>query len=179
MLKIQRADNWREINRLKEFNDVKVKEGGDQNERLKAMDYDLSRQQMRIEDIQKLIDSRSYDLRNKQLLLEDIQKEILRIKDLNGRQNSDGLVLRRDNDKTLADIIELRKEIDYNAARNADVSAQIRDLELRAKDKDEHLYALRKDLDSSKYSLSSLRNGNVELLNEKDALEKHSQVLQG
>ncbi len=151
MLKIQRADNWREINRLKEFNDVKVKEGADQNERLKSMDYDLSRQQMRIEDIQKLIDARTYDLRNKQMLLEDVQKEILRMKDLNSRQTSDGLVLRRDNDKALADIMDIRKEIDYQVARNADVSAQIRDMEIRAKDKDDHLYSLRKDLDSSKY----------------------------
>lgn len=43
ILKIQRADNWREINRFKEQNDLKVREGSEQTERLKALDYDLSR----------------------------------------------------------------------------------------------------------------------------------------
>ena len=179
MHKIQRADNWREINRLKEFNDSKVKEGADQTDRLKGLDYELSRVQVRVEDVQKLIDARAYDLRNKQILLEDVQKEILRIKDVNSRQGSDSVSLRRDNDKQLSEIYELRKEIEYQAARNADVSGQIRELELRSKDKDDQLYALRKDADSSKYSNGSLRNNNVDLLNEKDALEKHASVVQG
>jgi hypothetical protein len=42
-LKIQRQDNWREISRLKEANDLKVREAADQAERLKGIDYDLSR----------------------------------------------------------------------------------------------------------------------------------------
>jgi hypothetical protein len=33
---------------------------------------------------------------------------------------------------------------------------------------------MRKDLDSSKYSNAQMRDGNVDLLNEKDALEKHA-----
>jgi len=46
-------------------------------------------------------------------------------------------MLRRDIDKQSAEIYELRKEIDYQAARNADINAQIRDLEFRVKDKDD------------------------------------------
>lgn len=42
-LKAQKADNWREINRLKETNDQRVREAGDHQERLKALDFDLSR----------------------------------------------------------------------------------------------------------------------------------------
>lgn len=123
ILKIQRADNWREINRLKENNDLKVREGSEQTDRLKALDYDLSRTQLRIEDSQKLIDARSYDLRNKQILLEDVQKEIARLRDLNNRYQGESQVLRRDNDKQLQDIYEIRKEIDYQGARNGDLSA--------------------------------------------------------
>jgi hypothetical protein len=37
---------------------------------------------------------------------------------------------------------------------------------------------MRKDLDSQKFSNSTFRDTNVDLLNEKDALEKHAQVLQ-
>lgn len=73
----------------------------------------------------------------------------------------------------------MRKEIDYQAARNADVSAQIRELEFRVKDKDDQIYTLRKDVDAQRYQNSSYRDGNVDLLNEKDALEKHAAVLQG
>lgn len=92
---------------------------------------------MRIEDTQKLIDARSYDLRNKSILLDDVQKEIARCKELNIRQGSEGSLLRRDNDKSQAEIYDLRKEIDYSLARNTDLSTQIRDLEFRVKDKDD------------------------------------------
>ena len=65
MLKNQRADNWREINRLKDANDAKSKEGQDQAERIKDIDYQLARTSQRIEETQKLVDARNYDLRNK------------------------------------------------------------------------------------------------------------------
>ena len=42
-LKGQRADNWREISRLKDQNDQKMKEQADGSDRVKALDYDLSR----------------------------------------------------------------------------------------------------------------------------------------
>lgn len=50
LLKQQRADNWREINRLKEVSEIRAKETIDKTERLKALDYDLARTQARIED---------------------------------------------------------------------------------------------------------------------------------
>ena len=107
-----------------------------------------------------------------------MQKEILRNKDGNVRQGSEGALLRRDCDKVQAEIYDLRKEIDYNTVRNNDIQQQVRDLEFRVKDKDDQVYALRKELDSQKYSNSAQRDSNIELLNEKDALEKHAAVLQ-
>ena len=76
-----------------------MREAADQSDRLKGIDYDLSRVHLRIDDTQKVIDARSYDLRNKQLLLEEVQKEIARSKDLNSRLTGDSASLRRDNDK--------------------------------------------------------------------------------
>ena len=78
VLKLQRQDNWREIAKMKDLNEQRVREAADQTDRLKALDYDMSRVHLRIEDTQKVIDARSYDLRNKQLLLEVVQKEIAR-----------------------------------------------------------------------------------------------------
>ncbi len=123
LLKISRQDNWVQINRLKEGNDLKIREAADQTERLKGIDYDLSRVQLRIEDTQKLIDARSYDLRNKQILLDDVQAEIARQREQNSRAGTEGSVLRRDIDKSQAEVYDLRKEIDYQSARNADLSA--------------------------------------------------------
>ena len=105
------------------MNDFKVKEAADQTEKLKAIDYDFSRVQLRIEDTQKLIDARSYDLRNKQIIIDDVQAEIVRVKDLNGRNGTESSILRRDIDKQLAEVYDLRKEIEYQGQRNADLSA--------------------------------------------------------
>lgn len=178
VLKLQRQDNFREIAKLKDLNESRVREAADQSDRLKGLDYDMSRVNLRIDDTQKVIDARSYDLRNKQLLLEDNQKEIARQKDLNARLASEGLLLRRDGDKTSTDNYELRKENEFAAARNLDMAAQARELEARLKDRDDQLFLQRKDLEQSKVTNGALRGQNVDNLAEKDALEKHAQVVQ-
>lgn len=97
----------------------------------------MSRVLLRIDDTQKIIDARTYDLRNKQLLLEDVQKEIARAKDINARLSNDGAILRRDGDKQVTDLYELRKENEFQASRNLDLSAQLRELEARLKDRED------------------------------------------
>jgi hypothetical protein len=101
-----------------------------------------------------------------------------RQKDVNARQANDGVLLRRDGDKTSTDNYELRKENEFAAARNLDMSAQVRELEARLKDRDDQLFLQRKDLDQSKMTNNALRGQNVDNLAEKDALEKHAQVVQ-
>jgi hypothetical protein len=113
VLKLQRQDNWREIAKLKDMNEQRVREAAENSDRQKALDYDMSRVHLRIDDTQKIIDARSYDLRNKQLLLDDVQKEIARAKDMNARFGNDGALLRRDTDKQVTDLYELRKENEF------------------------------------------------------------------
>jgi chromosome segregation ATPase len=112
-LKAQRADNWREISRLKDGNDQRMKEQADGSERVKALDYDLSRSQARVEDLQKLIDGRNYELRNKEMLLEDAQREFHRVQDENNRLHGDNSLLRSDIDRQTAENYELRKQLDF------------------------------------------------------------------
>jgi hypothetical protein len=178
VLKLQRQDNWREIAKLKDLNEARVREAAEQADKLKGLEYDISRVHLRIDDTQKIIDARSYDLRNKQLLLEDVQKEIARSKDLNGRLQGDSGILRRDTDKQVADLYELRKDNEFQGARNHDLALQVRDLEARLKDREDQLFLQRKDIEANKHPNGALRSHNVENLAEKDALEKHAAIIQ-
>ena len=45
------------------------------------------------------------------------------------------------------------------------------------KDRDDQLFLQRKDLEQSKVTNNALRGQNVDNLSEKDALEKHAQVV--
>lgn len=73
---------------------------------------------------------------------------------------------------------EVRKEVEYQASRNAELGAQIRDYDIKIQDKEEQLYGIRKDLEQQKYTNAQMRDNNVGLLGEKEALEKHAYVLQ-
>jgi hypothetical protein len=64
---------------------MRQRENVEKTERIKALDYDLSKTQARIEDEQKFIEGRNYELRNKQILLDDSEKEIGRLKESNSR----------------------------------------------------------------------------------------------
>ena len=47
---MQRAEMWRELTRLKEMNEARTNEAGQQSDKLKSLDFELSRTQARIED---------------------------------------------------------------------------------------------------------------------------------
>ncbi len=49
---------------------------------------------------------------------------------------------------------------------------------MKLKDRDEQQFLLKKDLDNQKYTNSQMRESNVDMSGEKEALEKHAQVLQ-
>lgn len=59
------------------------------------------------------------------------------------------------------------------------MSIQIRDTEIRLKEKEETLYICRRDVESLRVTASQGRNDNDELLSQKEALERHAAVLQG
>lgn len=86
------------------------------------MDYENSRTQGRIADTQKLVDVRSHDLRAKQLALEDTENELARVREQNAKLAQSNAGLRRDNDRNTAENYDLRKEIDFQEGRNADLS---------------------------------------------------------
>ena len=104
---------WREITRLKEMNESRSREAGEQQEKLKNLEFDVSRTQARIEDTQKLLDARSADLRNKQLALEDAERENNRVREQNAKLGADNAGLRRDNERVAAENYDLRKEVDF------------------------------------------------------------------
>lgn len=146
-VKHQRAEMWREINRLKELNEAKTNEAADQHDKLKRLDYELSRTHARIEDTQRLVDTRSSDLRAKQCALEDTERELARTRDANARLSEDNNYLKRDNERVSGENYDLRKELDFTEGRNGDLSVQIRNAELRLREKEEALFATRRDVE--------------------------------
>ena len=139
---------WRELTRLKEMNESRTVESAQQSDKLKNLDFELSRTQARIEDTQKLLDCRSADLRNKQMALEDTERELARVRDENSKLSTENAALRRDGERVAAENFDLRKEVDFQEGRNADVSVQIRDSEIRLKEKEDNLFGVRRDVES-------------------------------
>ena len=99
LVKSQRADMFREIQRLRDVEAMKNKESIDQCDRIKALDFDLQKTMIRINETEKVVEGRSYDLRQKSVALEDNEREIARVKDLNAQQNIECVALRKDVDR--------------------------------------------------------------------------------
>jgi uncharacterized coiled-coil DUF342 family protein len=112
LVKSQRADMFREITRLRELLDMKTKESIDQNDRAKALDYDLQKTHVRIAETEKVIEARSYDCNVKTTQLNENERECARVKELNNHQNVEIVALRRDVDRVSADCYDLRKGIE-------------------------------------------------------------------
>lgn len=55
-----------EIDHLNHQNDLKGKESADLTAQTRTLEYDISKQLARIDDLNKLIDQKTYDLKNKE-----------------------------------------------------------------------------------------------------------------
>jgi len=179
LVKSQRADMFREITRLRELLDMKTKESIDQNDRAKALDYDLQKTHIRLSETEKVIESRSYDINVKSTQLHENEKEIARVKELNNHQSVEIVALRRDVDRVSADCYDLRKGIEGAEGRNVDLSGQIRSQDVQIKDKEENLYAVKKDIENLSYTNTNMRTDLNDYMGEKEALERHSRILLG
>jgi len=179
LVKSQRADMFREIQRLRDVEAMKNKESIDQCDRIKALDFDLQKTMIRIGETEKVVESRSYDLRNKSIALEDTEREIARVKDLNAQQNIECVALRKDVDRVSQDCYDLRKNIEDTEARNVDLGGAIRGIDVQVKEKEDHLFATRKDIEGQTYTNANMRQDLGDFTQEKEAMERHSRILLG
>lgn len=146
---------------------------------MKALEYDLQKTLIRIDETNKAVEARSFEIRNKNVALGDNEREIARLREINANQNAEIVALRRDVDRVSADCYDYRKNIESTEARNVDLAGQVRSAEIRSKEKEDNLYACRKDIENQQYTNSNMRNDLNDYLAEKEALERHSRVLLG
>ena len=68
-------------------------------------------------------------------------------------------------------------QVEFQDARNGDLQIQIRDTEVRLKEKEDQLFVTRRDIENQRIINNQMRNAHHDLAAEKEALEKHSCIL--
>jgi hypothetical protein len=69
-----------ETDKLNYQNELKSKESADLTAQTRTLEYDISKQLARIDDLNKLIDAKTFDLKNKDAQLVDCEGEIIQLK---------------------------------------------------------------------------------------------------
>ena len=115
---------------------------------MKALEFDLQKTLIRIQEVEKIIDGSSFDIQNKRVSLDDCEKEIARLKDLNNGQSIEIGALRKDVDRVSTDCYDLRKHIETTENSNVNISNNIRSHDINIKDKEEGIYANKKDIET-------------------------------
>ncbi len=72
---------------------------------------------------------------------------------------------------------ELQRRIDQEGSRNLDLGAAIKDTEMKIRQREDQIMAMRKELEGASYSNSALLDNNSNLQVEIDALNNHIRVL--
>lgn len=157
LVKSQRADMFREMQRLRDVLDMKGKESIDQVDRTKVLDFDLNRTMDHVSGTDKAVEARTFDIRNKQVALGEAERELARLKDINTSTSVEVGALRKDVDRVSTDCYDLRKHIEGTEARNVDLSGVVRANDINLKDKDEALYAIKRDIEGMTHTNANLR----------------------
>jgi len=115
---------------------------------MKALEFDLQKTLVRIEETNKSVEARTFEIRHKTQGLNDNENEIARLRDINSNQNAEIVALKRDVDRVSADCYDLRKNIESTEARNVDLSGQVRSVEIKSKEKEDNLFACKRDIEN-------------------------------
>ena len=178
-LKDERARDQEEIHRLKDLNDMKARDNSDQDNRIKATDYDYFKAQERASELSKMADAREFELRRTTEALEAANADLLRTRDENSRNLDEASQLQRALDLKMTEKSDLVRRSETELGRNRDMSTNLYDLEAKSRAADDNLCAARREQDDLRFSTSSMGNQNADLRAEIDALQHHCNVLAG
>lgn len=166
-----------EIDKLNYQNELKSKESADLTAQTRTLEYDISKQLARIDDLNKLIDTKTFDLKNKEAQLVDCEGEIIQLKNQVVSFQNELNHLKSLEEKYRNENGDLQKRIDQEAGRNIDLTNSIKELEGKIRQKEDQIMYMRKELEGARYSNSALLDNNSNLQVEIDSLNNHIRVI--
>lgn len=169
-LKDERSRDQEEIHRLKDMCDIKSRENSDNDNRIKATDYDLFKAQERANELSKMADAREFELRRTTEALEAANADLLRSRDENARGLDEQSQAQRALDLKVTEKSDLVRRSEGELGRNRDLSGNMYDLEQKSRIADDNLGAARREQDDLRFSNASLGNQNADMRAEVDAL---------
>lgn len=176
-LKEEKAKDQDELLRLRELNNYRERENSEQQQRVRAIDFDLAKSQEKAIEFSKIADVKEYELRRTAEALDAAQVELARLKDENQRCLSDNISLQRQVERQAEDKNAILRQRELELQKSRELSATYYDLDARNKNKEDQLLALRKDTDQLRFSNASILERNDEFQAELAALNQHVKLL--
>lgn len=156
---------------------MKEKESNDLNAQVRTIEYDISKQLQRIDDLNQLVDVKTQELKGKEAQLIESEGEIIQLQNqVQSFQNELGH-LKTLEDKYRNENSDLNKRVDAESMRNIDLTTNIKDLEGKTRAKEDQIMYMKKELDGARYSNSALLDNNSNLQVEIDSLNNHIKVI--
>ena len=170
-LKEETKQQQLEIARLRDHLAVKGDENADLLERIKILEYDLSKAEARARETTLRLDEKSGELKHRNADLIDADKEIAHLREQTSRLSSELDHTKRMLDRQIADNGQLQKNNELENQRVVELNSSVKSLEVMAAD-------LKRDVESSRYAYNSLQDTKLDLERELEALRKHVEVLE-
>ncbi|TNV81647.1 hypothetical protein FGO68_gene17564 [Halteria grandinella] len=172
------AGDSNEIDRLAQTNEARNRECQELTQKIKIMEFDLQKALARSDDCGRLLDARTQDLKAKELTLLETEADLARLRaqqvslerELEHQRSVDAR-LRGENG-------DLERRLDGENHRNADLGAQIAELDTQIRTREDYIYALRQDAEALRLQGGHLHETNLQTQAEIEALANHIRVLQ-
>jgi hypothetical protein len=168
--KEERAKDLDEIQRLRELNAYRERENEGQGQKIRATDYELSKNHERANDLSKISEQRDFDLRRTTEALEAAQAELALLKDQGARLSADNSNAQRGLDRGNEDRLALLRQRESEILRGKELQAVIFDLESKIRAREDQIQVVRKENDDVKFSNAGLTDRNNGLRIEIQAL---------
>lgn len=167
-----------EIERINVQVDLRQKESVELAARIRAVEFDISKSLGRIDDLTRVFDQKTYDLKAKESTLIEAENELIKLRSQEASYRKELDHQRSLEERYRLENLELQRRIESETIRLSDITAGVKDLEVKIRLREEQILQMRKELEGARYSNSTLLDNNSNLQAEIDAVNNHIRVLQ-
>ncbi len=165
------------MDRLVVANEQADRAGEELSAELRNLEFEISKTLNRVEELNREIDGKSHEVKALEGRLEECEREVASLKSQLNSFVSELTHLKGLEQRYKEENGEIQKRIDGEGSQNVELASQIKEVELRVRQADDHLMYMRRELDQSKHNNGVLLESNANLQVEIDSMNNHIRVV--
>ena len=156
-------NDLQEIERLNQQNEQATNQGEELTAQVRVLEFETSKTVNRTEELNRQIDQKTYELKQKEQQVQDCEREMNSLKNQLSSFVNELHHLKALEQRYKDENADLHRRTDQESSQNLELVAQLKEIEIKIRSKEDQVMYLKRELEGAKYSNAALIESNANL----------------